>query len=438
MIPKNHKRFTGQVPRFVALFSAALLVPGVLLPAVAAGGATNEIDVELVDIGSKPKNVSVASGTDVVLKVKNTGAILHNLQVNGGKKGTGDMKAGAAKSIKLGKVTKTVKLWCTIVGHKEAGMTFDVKVGRDRATEEDTSTRVGAAGDLKLDPSATWPKGFKSDDPNLKPADAATTHDVTFHMTNKIIEVAPGVKQEMWTFGDQVPGPTLHGKVGDTFNVTIVNDTKMTHNIDFHASQTSMDVDMGPVEPGESLTYTFKAEYSGIWMYHCGTAPALHHIGNGMAGAVVIDPPNLAPVDHEWTMVQSDLYFGAKNKPGSLSKMQAFQPDAIVFNGKARQYADSPLKVKVGDRIRIWVLDVGPSENSAFHVVGTIFDTAFKEGAYVLRKGNAEQGGMQALDLQPSQGGFVEFEVRKAGMYAMVTHKFQNVGKGALGVIVAE
>ncbi|MGB2758048.1 MAG: hypothetical protein WBD02_10370, partial [Acidimicrobiia bacterium] len=137
-------------------------------------------------------------------------------------------------------------------------------------------------------------------------------------------------------------------------------------------------------------------------------------------------------------LVQSDLYFGAKNKAGSLSKMLAFQPDAIAFNGKVRQYADSPIKVKVGDRIRIWVLDVGPSENSAFHVVGTIFDTAFKEGAYVLRKGNAEQGGMQALDLQPAQGGFVEFQVRKAGMYAIVTHKFVNVGKGALGVIVAE
>ena len=29
-------------------------------------------------------------------------------------------------------------------------------------------------------------------------------------------------------------------------------------------------------------------------MYHCGTAPALHHIGNGMFGAVIIDPPVLA------------------------------------------------------------------------------------------------------------------------------------------------
>ena len=30
------------------------------------------------------------------------------------------------------------------------------------------------------------------------------------------MEVAPGVKQELWTFNG-VPGPTLRGKVGDMF-----------------------------------------------------------------------------------------------------------------------------------------------------------------------------------------------------------------------------
>ncbi|MGB2758087.1 MAG: multicopper oxidase domain-containing protein, partial [Acidimicrobiia bacterium] len=297
-----------RMAKWTALISAGILVPALFLPAGAASAASKEVNVELVDIAVKPKAITVAAGTDLTLKVKNTGAAVHNIQVNGGKTGSGDLKNGASKAVKLGKVTKSLKLWCTIAGHKEAGMTFDVNVSGSAPAASSGGSGASAAspGDQKLDPAAKWPKGFKSDDPTLKPADAATTHDVTFHMTNKIVEVAPGVKQEMWTFGDQVPGPTLHGKVGDTFNVTIINDTKMTHNIDFHASQTSMDVDMGPVAPGASLTYSFKAEYSGIWMYHCGTAPALHHIGNGMAGAVVIDPPGLAPVQHEWALVQSD------------------------------------------------------------------------------------------------------------------------------------
>jgi nitrite reductase (NO-forming) len=41
------------------------------------------------------------------------------------------------------------------------------------------------------------------------------------------------------------------------------------------------------------------------------------------------------------------------------------------------------------------------------------------------------------LDLQPAQGGFVEFSLDEAGLYPIVTHKFSNVGKGALGLFQA-
>ena len=111
------------------------------------------------------------------------------------------------------------------------------------------------------------------------------------------------------------------------------------------------------------------------------------------------------------------------------------QWDAVVFNGYFNQYKSSPIKVLPGKRYRMWVLNDGPSENSAFHIVGTIFDTVYKEGAYLLRP-NATHGGSQALDLQPSQGGFVEFTFAEDGLYPFVTHKFANVGKGALGFFV--
>ena len=41
------------------------------------------------------------------------------------------------------------------------------------------------------------------------------------------------------------------------------------------------------------------------------------------------------------------------------------------------------------------------------------------------------------LDLQPAQGGFVEFTFAEAGLYPIVTHKFANPGKGALGLFQA-
>jgi nitrite reductase (NO-forming) len=110
--------------------------------------------------------------------------------------------------------------------------------------------------------------------------------------------------------------------------------------------------------------------------------------------------------------------------------------DAVVFNSYVNQYAHAPIRVEPGERVRAWVVDTGPSENSSFHIVGTIFDTLFKEGAYQLRP-DARRGGAQALDLQPAQGGFVEFTFDEAGLYPIVTHKFANVGKGALGLFQA-
>src|SRR3546814_20936060 len=76
------------------------------------------------------------------------------------------------------------------------------------------------------------------------------------------------------------------------------------------------------IRPRETLDYPFEAKHAGIFMYHCGTPPVLHHIGNGMYGAIIVDPPNLAPVDHEFLFVQSELYLGEQGQPGDLDKMQ--------------------------------------------------------------------------------------------------------------------
>lgn len=298
-----------------------------------------------------------------------------------------------------------------------------------------TSNETASGGGATIDPNAKPGPDWKPFDPHLAPGPGGTEHQVTLHAKETQAEVAPGVMQERWTFNGQTPGPTLRGKVGDVFTVTLINDGKIGHSIDFHASQTNMDQDMRTLNPGESLVYQYKAQYAGIWMYHCGTAPILHHIGNGMFGAVVIDPPDLAPVDHEYLMVQSELYLGPNGQPGDLTKMLAEQRDAVVFNSYYNQYKFAPISdIKAGERVRIWVLDAGPSDVSSFHIVGTIFDTIYKEGQYLLRPGNAEQGGSQALDLMPAQGGFVELSFAKPGMYVMVTHKFADASAGGLGV----
>ena len=148
------------------------------------------------------------------------------------------------------------------------------------------------------------------------------------------------------------------------------------------------------------------------------------------------DRPGLAPVDEEFVVVQSELYLGPEAQPGDLTKMIDEDWDAVVFNGYHSQYKFAPIHVETGKRYRLWVVNDGPSENSAFHIVGTIFDTVFKEGAYTLQPDDTH-GGSQVLDLQPAQGGFVEFTFAEDGLYPFVTHKFANVGKGAIGFFAA-
>jgi nitrite reductase (NO-forming) len=213
----------------------------------------------------------------------------------------------------------------------------------------------------------------------------------------------------------------------------------MSHSIDFHASQVAPNDEMRSIAPGEELLYEWTAEYAGVWMYHCGTAPTLHHIANGMYGMVIVEPKEGLPkVDREFALVQSEWYLGSQGDITSLDKASAAAPapDYVVFNGVANQYVDAPLKVETGKRVRIFLLDAGPSIDSSFHVIGTIFDTVTKEGVHLV-KGNAGSWGSQAVDLSPAQGAIVEFTTAEDGLYPMVTHAFNFVGRGALGMLQA-
>ncbi|MEO7572672.1 MAG: multicopper oxidase domain-containing protein, partial [Acidimicrobiales bacterium] len=395
---------------------------------VAATGEPMTFDVELIDLDVVPGEIEVPAGTEVVVSVTNNGAVPHDLKLDG-ETGTKLLDPGESDTVSLGVVSETAQAWCTVPGHKEAGMVLDIKVTGSADPGSvgggDSDVPTGAQIDFAAEPA----DDFMPYDPALQPAPGGTEHVMTLHATETVMEVAPGVTQEMWTFNDQFPGPMLRGRVGDIFTITLVNDGELGHSIDFHASKVAWNDEMRTIEPGESLLYQYEAKHAGVFMFHCGTAPALHHIGNGMHGAIIIDPPTLAPVDHEFVLVQSELYTGPEGEPGDLGKMQDEAFDAVVFNGYVNQYLNRPIRVEPGERVRVFVLDAGPSENAAFHIVGTIFDTMFKEGTYLLQP-DGRRGGAQALDLQPSQGGFVEFTFDEAGLYTIVTHKFANVGKG--------
>ena len=96
---------------------------------------------------------------------------------------------------------------------------------------------------------------------------------------------------------------------------------------------------------------------------------------------VIVEPKGgLEPVDQEFFLVQSEWYLGPQGEPISLTKAAAAAPgpDFVVFNGVSNQYKDHPIQVATGERVRVYVLDAGPSIDSSFHIVGTIFDRVIK------------------------------------------------------------
>ncbi|MCC3358021.1 multicopper oxidase domain-containing protein [Bacillus sp. REN16] len=269
-------------------------------------------------------------------------------------------------------------------------------------------------------------------------------NEVNVEMTSQItdIEIDKGFIYKAWTFNGEAPGPLIIVNEGDTINFTMKNmDPAIPHSMDFHAVHAAPSKDFIDVMPNETGTFTYPANKPGVFMYHCATPPVLTHIANGMHGTIIVKPKNGYPndneIDREFVIIQNEWY-----KYNDLDDMTNGVPSQVVFSTKALKEGDrntngdtftlkdEPLLAKVGDRIRLYVNNVGPNEVSSFHVIGTIFDDVYIDG----NPYNHMQG-LQTVMLPASGGVVVEFTVTKEGTYPFVTHQFNHATKGAVGNI---
>lgn len=281
-------------------------------------------------------------------------------------------------------------------------------------------------------------------DATLGEASDADIKSFRIPIKNASIEIAKGVRYDGWTFGGTVPGPVIHVRVGDKVRVNVVNESPMPHSIDFHSARIPANVAYRTINPGDSLAFEFTARDAGAFMVHCGTPPVTMHVMQGMYLPIIVDPRNGwgTKADKEFVLVQSEFY--AKPGDSTTGVAAAMQPDfqaamaktpsQVVFNGRAFQYKDSPLKVAVGDRVRIFVINAGPSFNSDFHIVGAIFDRVYPDGdpKHVLEN-------VQTY-MVPAGGGAVfetvfDKDASGEGLYPFVTHSFADAEKGAVGII---
>jgi nitrite reductase (NO-forming) len=253
-------------------------------------------------------------------------------------------------------------------------------------------------------------------------------------------EIAPGTRYTFWTFGGTVPGKMIRVREGDTVELHLKNlaGNKLPHNIDLHAVT-------GPgggagqtlIAPGNEATFTFKALASGLYVYHCATAPVAMHVANGMYGMILVEPKEgLAKVDHEYYVMQGDFYTsGAYRADGlqnfDLQKAIDEKPTYVLFNGAdGALTGKNSLSAKTGDKVRMFFGVGGPNITSSFHVIGAIFDRVYTEG------GTHYQENVQTTMVPAGGSTMVEFVPKVPGNLTLVDHSLTRAfNKGAIGIL---
>jgi nitrite reductase (NO-forming) len=251
------------------------------------------------------------------------------------------------------------------------------------------------------------------------------------------VQIAPGIKYSAWAWAGGAPGPVIHVRQGQTVDITLTNRGAIPHSIDFHAARVAPNIYFKDVNPGESFHFRFKANYPGVFMYHCGTKPVLMHIANGMYGAIVVDPkPGVLPkVDRDYVLVASEWYLDSdglkKAAQYNMTKAHARQPDWMTFNGYSGQYVTHPLAADPGETVRFWVVDAGPSIDTDFHIVGTIFDRAWVAAGLTSER----LANVQTVGVPAGGGGVFDVKIDKPGLYPFVSHAFTAVDEGQVGLL---
>jgi nitrite reductase (NO-forming) len=294
------------------------------------------------------------------------------------------------------------------------------------------------------------------------------TKKVLLVASEKEVQVAPdnalhpgGVKYNAMVFNGTIPGPVVAIDQGDTLQITLRNDGKLVHSMDFHAGFGADKANSGPVKPGESKTWTLQGVYAGAFFYHC-SADALNgiweHIANGMYGGIIVHPTNEKPAK-EFYVVYGDLYntkdkglFQAVNGTGSfdIAKFVSNQPDLILTNGMAFKYVPAVgqivklelnknaevFKVKPGELTRWYIFAAGPNQGVSFHFIGGIITV--RDGSVGGDYGTIDQND-DTWYIGPGTGSVIESVFPSPGLYVGVTHQLNNVLKGgAFAVLAAE
>ena len=173
------------------------------------------------------------------------------------------------------------------------------------------------------------------------------------------------------------------------------------------------------------------AKKPGVFFYHCGAPPMIQHVARGMFGAIIVDPKNTKSwpkADREYVLIQSELF----ENPDDVQAMFDRKFAHIIFNGGIFKYhpyvtGGHALEAKPGERVRIYFVNAGPNEFSAFHPIGEIWDNVYESGNPANKL-----SGVQTYVVGPGSAATFDVVVESAGAYPLVTHSLTGALHGAI------
>lgn len=266
---------------------------------------------------------------------------------------------------------------------------------------------------------------------------------VTFVVQEKKMEVAPGDSIWAFTFNGTVPGPMIVVHQNDFIELTLKNPATntQTHNIDFHASTGAMGGgDISLVNPGQQVTFRFRATKPGVFVYHCAPGGVMVpiHVVSGMNGSIMVLPReglkdekgNPVTFDKAYYIAEQDYYL-PKDKDGKVKNIatpqQSIQelsesiktliPTNIVFNGtQGALLGKNALAANVGDKVLL--ITSQANRDTRFHLIGGHADLYWPGGKF----NNKPYTDFETWAVPAGSAAAVMYKFRQPGTYAFLNH----------------
>ena len=237
---------------------------------------------------------------------------------------------------------------------------------------------------------------------------------------DKIMEIAPGIFYNVWTFNGSVPGPTIRATEGDLVRIYFINNGDKEHTIHFHGNHPAeMDGIFEIVgSGGGQFTYEFIAGPVGVHPYHCHVMPVEEHIGHGLYGVFIVDPKEGRQQADEMVMVLNgfDTDFDGENN--------LYAANTIPF-----YYQHHPIQINMNELIRVYVVNmVGLDPINNFHLHGTLYKY-YPTGTDLVPSYFTDM-----VTFSQSERGILEFEYEYTGRYMFHAHLTEFSDKGWTGL----